>query len=137
MTPEDRLSEKVKELTKKVSTDSLMDLPWGLVELLHVHKDDSARAIREFAAEAIVWEQEDERLTEIEKRLEKITPGKWKWDEDGHLFITEIHDLISPTTDEKALCNRNEDADFIAHSPEDVKFLLEEVKRLSVSEGEE
>jgi len=80
------------------------------------------------------------RLSEIEKRLEKTTPGEWLWEPIDH----ESENLCSHTEDgnrsggcisilQGILDTGNinglpENKEFIAHSPEDIKWLIEELK---------
>lgn len=74
-----------------------------------------------------------ERLQEIHERLEKITPGPW------HAYISETgSEVVSEEgwvcqlwyKTEEPMKNHACNADFIAHAPDDVAFLLTEVERL-------
>ena len=72
-----------------------------------------------------------DRLTEIEARLGAATLGPWSVNNPStdvyeirdadDLLVADIDDIGS----EDDVC-----AEFIAHSPEDIKWLVEEVKRL-------
>lgn len=68
-----------------------------------------------------------ERLAEIRARVEATSPGPWRFDANraeiyspnGHL----IADVWEPT-------HESENAEFIAHAPEDTRALLAEIERL-------
>ena len=84
-----------------------------------------------------------DRLAEIRVRLEAATPGPWfatscpdKHSDDGPDFWL-IDAVPSPNqeTEVAEICHKpggksGHNADFIAHAPEDIAWLLEEVKRL-------
>lgn len=99
----------------------------------------------------------DERLAAIDARLEAITPGVWGWshdllDDDGHLLdydvskapsmpqdlvaVVDGRDYSAVCTIERGLFTKAADAAFIAHAPDDVRWLLGLVKRLSVVNNE-
>lgn len=75
------------------------------------------------------------RISEIKDRLEKATPGPWEADicETGSGVVSDegwICQLWYKTEEpmENHICN----ADFIAHAPEDIRFLLDEIDRLQI-----
>ena len=79
------------------------------------------------------------RLKEIEERLAKATPGPWIRDGAGCLQW-EVSPLalehagarisVLPTIDGEELMDCCDDAEFIAHSREDVEWLVEQVNNL-------
>lgn len=77
-----------------------------------------------------------DRVQEIRDRLEAATPGPWEaW--AGLTHDGERQDGISPRGDLNIdVCftiispQGSEDAEFIAHAPDDIEFLLAEVERL-------
>jgi len=76
-----------------------------------------------------------DRLQEIEERLNKITPGKWEWglygDNQGlHADKRTGKAILHGFDSDDVFPNRLEDGDFIVHASEDIKWLIEEVKRL-------
>lgn len=76
--------------------------------------------------------------TEIEARLAAATPGDWEAFTDVSEVWKGAEWLISSTMDDGAVYLitdwgsglRGPDAEFIAHAPEDIRALLDEVKRL-------
>lgn len=88
-----------------------------------------------------------ERIGQIKQRLRYITPGKWRQGgRDKNVgsqlsVIVETDDAYMSIASTGGYANNKEDvqqrrmwqvadADFIAHAPEDVAYLLEEVERL-------
>lgn len=79
-----------------------------------------------------------DRITEIENRLNAATPGPWKTEpvESGRFAGIESriyslrgsHILLSPTDGEAGQA-KTIDAEFIAHSPSDVAYLLAELRK--------
>ena len=77
------------------------------------------------------------RLAEIEQRLQAATPGPWfaHYEQDGEPTIPFVSDSDDEEWDGRLLLNVDsdrEDADaaFIAHAPDDIRYLLEQVRRL-------
>ena len=72
------------------------------------------------------------RLEEIRKRYEAATPGPWETQSTSisgeRLLITEKHGTFST----RSVQMRAKDADFIAHSREDIPWLVEIVEKLLV-----
>ncbi|MFF7411566.1 hypothetical protein [Streptomyces lydicus] len=70
----------------------------------------------------------DDRLTEIAARVAAATPGPWLQRSDaGIVTDAEDHPLaVFGTSGPHCV-----DAEFTAHAPEDVRWLLAEVKRLT------
>jgi hypothetical protein len=87
-------------------------------------------------------------LQEIKERLEKATPGPWFVSEDGFSRKGEKTPTVYAADNELryiAKCNDGlninptpnlSNAEFIAHAPEDIRRLLEEVERLKEAIGE-
>lgn len=72
----------------------------------------------------------DERIKEIEGRVETATPGPWIWDDCEMLaFIEEEGEVCVLMECTTGFAVKN-DYEFTAHAREDVPFLLSEVKRL-------
>lgn len=72
------------------------------------------------------------RLDAIRERFKNASPGPWSL--DGCLIVAETGDIINDgewydTDLENGDFSNNED--FVAHSWEDIKFLLSEVDRLN------
>lgn len=73
-------------------------------------------------------------VNEIRERLGKITPGKWKYENSS--YAPEIHNsnrkiakvLYHMGSEDKEVIPN---ADFIAHAPEDIEFLLSKIDRLT------
>lgn len=68
------------------------------------------------------------RLHEIRGRLLAITPGDWRHDliieTDGHFhFVVTGDRTVIGSTDENA------DAEFMAHAPDDIAFLIDLLNR--------
>lgn len=77
-----------------------------------------------------------DRINEIEKRLNNITPGKWQYIVDYDHFIVSDNEIIIAQTTYDDLSSSKEseyvdDVEFIANAPEDIKFLLNLVKSRS------
>lgn len=82
-----------------------------------------------------------DRLSGIKERLAKATPGPWKICSDGridvHVSIEEEENTCTTIAEfdddgysgKLFLANRN-DIDLVAHAPQDIADLLEEVERL-------
>lgn len=75
------------------------------------------------------------RIAEIRERLEKASKGQWYWETDDNEEET-LWRVIKPgmsssvlTLDSEDYC-REEDKEFIAHAPEDIRFLLGQVEKL-------
>ena len=68
-----------------------------------------------------------DRLDEIQARVEAATPGPWEWDSDLCVMLAG-YEGQDPVVGVR-LSPRSFDADFIAHSREDVPFLLAEVTK--------
>lgn len=64
-----------------------------------------------------------DRIAEIRARLAAATPGPWRADEDEIIWSDEgidiIHVVVNP-----------ENADLIAHAPDDLRWCLDEIDRL-------
>lgn len=73
-----------------------------------------------------------DRITEIRARLDAATPGLWEDYDPGdgthRLYAPDDVKLLGPLGQGHVL--RAGDADLIAHAPEDLAFLLDEVERL-------
>lgn len=78
---------------------------------------------------------DDKRYMEIADRLAAITPGEWYWDKAGDL-MSLVEDgphplgaVISCGEWENGLIvmTRKRDAEFIAHAPQDIRDLLQEI----------
>lgn len=77
------------------------------------------------------------RLDEIRARLEAATPGPWE------TFGFEVNGVksrlnkVKPARDNHSFTHislsHDEDAEFIAHAPEDIAYLLAEIERLTDS----
>ncbi len=83
-----------------------------------------------------------DRLAEIQARLDAATPGPWVTKPGVSLAWSELvlapvpgHDgymaLVADTKD--SFFNNHDDADFIAHAPDDLAWLLERVARLETT----
>lgn len=69
----------------------------------------------------------EEQLQQIRDRLKAATPGPW----------TVVHELLNcwiPEVDGPMAIGEN-DAEFIAHAPEDIAALLAEVERRRHAQG--
>lgn len=71
----------------------------------------------------------------IEERLEKATPGPWLSEDDDAEIVegvvaTTVWENGVPVDAVIADCPRADDADLIAHAPEDIKDLLATVREL-------
>ena len=82
----------------------------------------------------------DPRVGEIENRLKAATPGPWKANKDGTIDGTDYAEVICRgQVDCMSYCyggsstiegdNLAADAEFIAHSPSDVAYLLAELRK--------
>ena len=76
-------------------------------------------------------------LQEIEARLEAATPGPWDFEtipETGESRVVVFSNTGDPMLDVSVAPHgvRAEDAEFIAHAPEDIRALLAEVTDLRV-----
>ena len=76
-------------------------------------------------------------IQEIEARLAAATPGQWDVDtipETGESCVVVRSNTGDPMLDVSVATHgvRAEDAEFIAHAPEDIRALIEEVGRLTV-----
>jgi hypothetical protein len=74
----------------------------------------------------------DTRIEEIEKRLAEATPGPWEYQvsqefQSKHFWIGPGRTVICETVD----CGTRADAILITNAPADIRFLLDEVKRLT------
>jgi hypothetical protein len=72
----------------------------------------------------------DDRLKEIKERLEKATPGKWRADRNTVDFGPPTGSPFAVLHSDADPSNTTNDADFIAHSREDIPYLLAEIERL-------
>lgn len=74
-----------------------------------------------------------DRLKEIRARLDAATPGPWDVDE----WTTTADVFASGAKSEPTVAHRvrMSDADFIAHAPADIAWLLDEVERLRIARG--
>ncbi len=74
-----------------------------------------------------------EIINQIQNRLDKITSGTWV--HDGHEIVCNVshenHLWIEPIVD---YVYALDDAEFIAHAPDDIYFLLETIKELLQNE---
>jgi hypothetical protein len=81
------------------------------------------------------------RAQEIQERLDKATPGPWEAVEVARsVYGTPIHSPIGTGArmDEGAhIANAFSDAEFIAHAPEDIAWLLARVAELEALETAE
>lgn len=71
-----------------------------------------------------------EQIEAIRERAEKATEGPWNWDGD---FTYTKRGMLEPLiweSEYKGIGVEETDADFIAHSREDIPALLAEVERL-------
>ena len=78
------------------------------------------------------------RLAEIQERLSKATPGPWKvypYPPYGYGNPAEQRcmNIIDSNFDEIGFVTKD-DADFLVHVPEDIRFLLDEIKKLQGTE---
>jgi hypothetical protein len=64
----------------------------------------------------------EQQLDEIETRASKATPGPWRRSED-------YSDIVAPDGSQLASYWMSADGEFIAHAPDDVRTLLDEVRR--------
>lgn len=64
------------------------------------------------------------RISEIKARLEKATPGPWV-EYDAKVYVERGSVKI-------ALPMGRKDAEFIAHAPEDIRFLLNVIEKLQM-----
>lgn len=82
----------------------------------------------------------DPRVGEIEDRLNAATPGPWKANKDGTIDGTDYAEVICRgQVDCMSYCyggtsviegdNLAADAEFIAHAPSDVAYLLAELRK--------
>jgi len=71
----------------------------------------------------------DNRIEEIKERLAKATPGPWR---DGQIGNFRVYGPDGRGSDSGLLSTafNRENATFIANSPSDIQFLLDEVERL-------
>lgn len=80
----------------------------------------------------------DERIAQIEERLAAITPGPWTKSTVGiphSVWADDTTTRIKPYF----VCGSIrdfDDANFIAHAPEDMRFMLSEAKGRKVTEAE-
>ena len=72
-----------------------------------------------------------DRIAEIRERLERATPGPWQAISSGrahgdHWYVTDAGEAIASihASDGEDEDQREPDAEFIAHAPEDIAFLL-------------
>jgi hypothetical protein len=74
-----------------------------------------------------------DRLAEIRARLEAATPGPWEW--DYNTLGSDIAEVAEPSLTCGRYCIggsvridiKADDAQFIAHAPEDIAWLLEQL----------
>ncbi|MDO4920077.1 hypothetical protein [Kocuria sp.] len=79
-----------------------------------------------------------ERLAGIRGRVEDATPGPWEWWGEADLRAVSVPDPESsewpdscmPVTNEDGQIESSNDAELIAHAPQDLADLLDEVERL-------
>lgn len=76
-----------------------------------------------------------ERLDAIQERLADATPGPWVWLGEAELASPTIpepedEDDYQYITNEDGQIDSSDDADLIAHAPQDLTDLLAEVERL-------
>ena len=82
----------------------------------------------------------EDRIREIQERLQATTPGEWKrWEHDGDYFgddsptiVTQAGEYIAQTNYDGAHDRDSAaaDAEFIAHAKSDIAFLLSEVRKM-------
>lgn len=68
-----------------------------------------------------------ERLLAIRERLANATPGPWHWTM-GYLCGSDGQSFFHM---KEVIRSRSEDTHFIAHAPEDIGDLLDEISRLA------
>lgn len=88
-----------------------------------------------------------DRIAEIRARLEAATPGPWKADTVKNVGENWLIGCVIEAGDDQRNCHwivttdnlrasqcmsggAEEDSVFIAHAPEDIKYLLDEIERL-------
>ncbi len=81
----------------------------------------------------------DKKLVEIRERLEKTTPGEWKFHRDlGFALVNDkCEPIASPQPNSQQAWiswEREEDKEFIAYIKSDIKYLLEQVERLKMED---
>jgi hypothetical protein len=72
------------------------------------------------------------RISEIEQRLSKRTQGEWKY--DGVTYIFCGSHMVAEMRGYGADLDEDANAEFIAHAPSDLAYLLEQVKWIPVEE---
>ncbi len=72
----------------------------------------------------------NKRLEDIKERLNAATEGKWV--SDGDSVLTNDKNVICDLRETSFMLNENNsnDSNFIAHSKDDIQYLLDEVERL-------
>jgi len=88
---------------------------------------------------------EEERIAEIRARTEAAMPEPWEWDKDVLCAPEPYYVVLKPwhddDTDKTSLCCNLSDRQFIAHSREDIPYLLDRIadleKQLSESQWRE
>jgi hypothetical protein len=78
--------------------------------------------------------EEQRRLAAIRRRLDRATPGPWRAQRSGRICDPEgIPVAQTPATAELAEPTRQDlrDAELIAHTPDDLAWLLALVERLA------
>lgn len=74
-------------------------------------------------------------IQEIKARLEAATPGPWWWEDDILCANEPYVVVVKPWFDDDKYENTvhvfKHDAEFIANAPTDIRYLLDEVKRLT------
>jgi len=73
------------------------------------------------------WERD---LAEIEERANAATPGPWEWYPADREIWSGPTEIVKSYDDAWQIVIDDEDADFIAHSRQDVPELIAEVRRL-------
>lgn len=82
-----------------------------------------------------------ERIAEIEARLNAATPGPWRWGAGRSEVLCEDGIIAADGSAVFVNCGRGsgepscDDADFIAHAPDDIRDLLAELQAAREREG--
>jgi hypothetical protein len=73
-----------------------------------------------------------ERINEIKARLEAATPGPWENDHANCVGVYKNEGWEFDICECESICteNANANADFIAHAPDDIAYLLAENERM-------
>lgn len=83
--------------------------------------------LREHIAASQTPATDSERVEQIRARVEAATPGPW-WvqthDSRNHPFLAAVHTTAEPMVTEVAMAYGVADGEFVAHAPEDVRYLL-------------